>query len=374
MNAPLKYVQIGVGGWGGHWCSDVLPRLATLGLAKAVAAADINPEVLRSAKAALGLPDERLYTRAEDAIAETKPDFVTIVVPPSIHEQMVDLAIKYDCHILSEKPIADTMAACCRIYNKVKRAGKKMAVTMSHRFDQDKQSLAAAVKSGKYGALNYIIYRFTHNCRAFGSWGKFRHEIPDPLLVEGTVHHFDVLRAIAGANAKRVYTVAWNPPWGEFAGDSTALITIEMTNGVKCFYEGAKANASSLNGWEQDYIRAECEHGTLELDRRWLRVLRGGPWERPLAEDLPLLQQPVWTNAWLAEMFCHWLVGGKEPPNSLEDNIHCAALLFAAVESAHSGGVVDVAAFLDRHMQAVAPTRAQGFRAPGAPSGAVTDC
>jgi predicted dehydrogenase len=85
---------------------------------------------------------------------------------------VVDAALAHDLHILSEKPIADTMEACCRIYRKVSAAGKKMAVTMSHRFDQDKQSLEATIKSGDYGPLNYIVHRFTHNCRRFGSWGS----------------------------------------------------------------------------------------------------------------------------------------------------------------------------------------------------------
>jgi predicted dehydrogenase len=351
MNQPLRYVLIGVGGFGQHWCSLVLPRLKELGLAEAAAAVDINSEVLPKAKTQLGLSDQQLYTDAETAIAAARPDFVIIVVPPALHEKMVDLALAYDCHILSEKPIADTMEACCRIYHKVKTAGKKMAVTMSHRFDQDKQSLEAAVKSGKYGPLNYIIHRFTHNCREFGSWGKFRHEIIDPLLIEGTVHHFDVLRALSGANARTVYARTWNPPWGEFAGDSTGLITLEMENGVKCFYEGAKANASTLNGWGNDYIRAECRDGTLELDRRWLRVLRGGAWERPLAEDLPLLQQPAWLNAWIAEMYCEWLLGKRpDHPTNIDDNIQCAALLFAAIESAHTGQVIAVQEFLQRHL------------------------
>lgn len=164
------------------------------------------------------------------------------------------------------------------------------------------------------------------------------------------MHHFDILRALSGANARTVYAATWNPPWGEYAGDSTGLITMEMENGVRCLYEGAKANASTLNGWGNDYIRAECRDGTLELDRRWLRVLRGGAWDRPLTQDLPLRQQPVWTNAWLAELFCDWLAGGARPPNSLGDNIHCAALLFAAIESAHTGAIVHVPEFLRRHL------------------------
>ena len=350
MATTLKYILAGTGGFGAYWCSTVLPRLAELGKAEAAAAVDLNPQALTNAQTHLRLSPARCYTDMRKAFAETRADFAIIVIPPAHHEEAVDLALAHGMDILSEKPIADTMAACCRIYEKVKRAGRKMAVTMSHRFDQDKQSLEAAIKSGTYGPLNYLVHRFTHNCRTFASWGEFRHRIADPLLIEGTVHHFDILRALAGSNAKTVYAVTWNPPWGEYAGDSTGLIVIAMENGVRCFYEGAKANASTLNGWENDYIRAECRDGTLELDRRWLRVLRGGAWEKPLAEDLPLLKAPAWKNPWLAELFCDWLHGGPEPPNSLDDNIQCAALLFAAVESAHTHQVVNVQDYLKRSL------------------------
>ena len=350
MDEPLHYILVGTGGMGKHWCQQSLPRLAEMGKAVPAAAVDINPAALVNAQEFLKLPPERCYTDIGRAFDANPADFVIVVVPPAHHEAVVDAALAHDMHVLSEKPIADTMEATARIYRKVKAAGRKMLVTMSHRMDQDKQTLERLVHSGEYGRLNYLVGRFTHNCRKFGSWGKFRHEIPDPLLIEGTVHHFDILRALSGSDAKSVYARTWNPPWGEYAGDSTALIVTEMVNGVRCLYEGAKANASTMNGWGNEYLRAECEHGTLELDRRIVRVLRGGPWERPLACELPLLKQDVWMNPWMAEQFCDWLRGGPVPPTNLDDNIQCAALLFAAIESAHSGAVVDVQAFLTRHL------------------------
>ena len=349
---PLQYIHIGVGGFGQHWCTAVLPRLKELGLAVPIAAVDINPEVLAKAKSQLGLSDKQLYTSATQALAEHKADFITIVVPPAFHEEMVDLAVKHGCHILSEKPIADTMAGACRIYRKVKQAGLKMAVTMSHRFDQDKQTLEREIKSGKYGRLSSLIGRNTWNCRKFASWGKFRHEIADPLLVEGTVHHFDIIRALSGANAQTVYAVTWNPPWGEYAGDSNGLMTVTMTNGVRVFYEGNKTSATKLNGWGRDYFRAECELATLELDNRRLRIMSDLNGERVIT-DQPLVEQAAWTNAWLAEMFVNWLTGGQAPANTLEDNIQCCALLFAAIESAHTGQPVDVQKFLQKNMQAL---------------------
>lgn len=353
MTTPLRYILVGTGGWGASWCQQFLPRLKEMNKAVCVAAVDRRPEAHAHAVRNLGVLAGHCYVEPQHAFDRHEADFVIVVVPPAFHEQVIDLALQRRLHILCEKPIADTMQAACRVYHQVKAAGVKMAVTMSHRFDQDKQSLQAAIQSGEFGRLNYIVHRFTHNCRAFGSWGEFRHQIPDPLLIEGTVHHFDILRALSGADCATVCARSWNPPWGEYAGDSTALITLEMTNGVHCFYEGAKANASSMNGWTQDYLRAECEHGTLELDRRWLRVLRGGAWEKPLAQDLPLLQQAVWMNPWLAEMFVDWITGRRDDhPTNLDDNMQCTALLFAAIESAHRGQPVDVQAYLQHHVKA----------------------
>jgi predicted dehydrogenase len=326
--------------------------LAELGKAQPVAAVDANEAHLAIAHEHLKLPSERLYTNMEEAFGSHAADFAIVVVPPAFHESVVDVALAHGLHILSEKPIADSMEACVRIYRKVKAAGRKMAVTMSHRFDQDKRTLEAAIKSGDYGDLSYLVHRFTDSRRTFASWGKFRHEMADPMLVEGSVHHFDILRALAGSNAATVYAQAWNPPWGEYAGDSTALVTVTMENGVRCLYEGATANACTLNGWGADYVRAECDRATLELDNRKLRALTGSPDAAPTAVELPLLERPVWMNAWLAEMFCDWLNGGPPPPTRLEDNLQCAALLFAALESVRTGAVVDVQGFLERHLEA----------------------
>jgi predicted dehydrogenase len=348
---PLKYIIVGTGGWGGHWCQRVLPRLAELGKAVPAAAVDMNPEALKNATDWLKLPADKCYTDIDAAFDDNPADFAIVVVPPAAHEGAVDAALAHDMDVLTEKPIADTMEASCRIYKKIKAAGKKSAVTMSHRCDQDKVSLERAVKSGEFGQLNYVVCRFTHNCREFGSWGEFRHRMPDPLLVEGTVHHFDVFRAVSGANAKTVYAETWNPEWGDYQGDSTGLITMAMENGVHCMYEGAKANASTMNGWGNEYFRAECRDGSLELSERKLRVLRGPAWDKPSAQNLPLVEQAVWQNAWIAEQYCDWLNGGPAPATEMDDNIQCAALLFAAVESAHTGKVVDVQAFLRRHLE-----------------------
>ena len=276
-----RMIQVGCGGFGRRWCAAFLPPNVEDGLIEVVAAVDVNPEALENAREHLGLGADRLYTDARKALDENPADFCAIVVPPAFHESIVDLALEHDLHVLSEKPIADTLEASVRIADKVEAAGKKMGVTMSHRFRQDITTLRREVRSGRHGALDYLVCRFTCACRTRGSWGPFRYDIPDPLMVEGSVHHLDLLVDLCGAPCETLYAQTWNPPWSEFKGDCQALVTMAQSNGARAFYEGAKANAVGLNGWSREYIRAECEKATLILDHGALERLDNAPGAPP---------------------------------------------------------------------------------------------
>jgi predicted dehydrogenase len=344
---PHKAILVGTGGQGRAWCARFLPPNIADGLVDVVAAVDVNPEAFKNAQEHLGVSAERCYTDMQRAFDENPADFAIIVTPPAYHEAVVDMALAHDLHILSEKPIADTLEASVRIADKVQRAGKKMGVTMSHRFDQDKTTLRQELRSGRNGAIDYIISRFTCNMRNFGDWGAaFRHTMKDALMIEGSVHHLDIVADLAGAKCDTIYAQTWNPPWGSYGGDSQGLVTMHFENGVRAFYEGAKTNAVGLNGWAQEYVRIECELATLIMDRR--RVERhpygGGRIYKREGEgqEIPLLEQPKWMNTWLTELFVRWLDGGAAMETNIEDNLQSVALIFAAIESSRSGQPVQV--------------------------------
>jgi predicted dehydrogenase len=337
-----------------------LPPNVKEGLVEVVAAADVNPLALKNAQEGLGLPESKCYTDTPRAFRENRADFAIIVVPPAFHEEVASEALEHGLHLLSEKPIADTLEASLRIANGVKKAGVKMGVTMSHRFDQDKTTLRGHLRSGRHGAVDYLVCRFTCDGRKSGAWGKFRHEIKDPLLVEGAVHHLDILADLAGAKCDTLYAQTWNPTWGQFAGDSQALISMRFENGARATYEGAKTNAIGLNGWMQEYIRAECEGATLVLDRRELRRFTydgSASWRSHREHDgelLPLRNQPKWANTWLVEKFVKWLDGGEPMETNVEDNLQSVALVFAAIESSRTGKPVKVQEFLERARRTLA--------------------
>ena len=354
----LKLIQVGAGSWGEHWCRDFLPPNIAEGLIEVVGVVDIDPMALQKAASTLGLRYDQCYTDPKKAFAECDADFCTVVVPPAFHEEIVDLALAHDLDILSEKPIADSLVGSVRIAEKVKRSGRKMAVTMSHRFDQDKTTLRETLRSGRFGELGYLICRFTCDTRKFATWGKLRYEMADPLMVEGAVHQLDILADLAGAKCETIFAKTWNPNWGEYSGDSQGIVLMSFENGVHALYEGAKTNAVGLNGWYNDYIRAECRDATVILDRRSLEYFPynpSGKWTTAVQGQgtaIPLLQQSKWINTWLIERFVRWLQGGEAMETNVEDNLQSVALIFSAIESSKSGQPVKVQQLLNQANEA----------------------
>ncbi|MEY7851023.1 Gfo/Idh/MocA family protein [Natrarchaeobius sp. A-rgal3] len=349
-------IQVGTGGQGERWCTQYLPPNVEDDLIDVVAAVDVDEAMLENAKGGLGLTDSQCYTDVEEAFADHDADFCTIVVPPNVHEQVVDRALEYDLHILSEKPIADSLEASVRIAEKVERAGAKMGVTMSHRFDRDKTTLRRELESNEHGPLDYLMLRFTCNCRSYGSWGAFRHDIEDTLMIEGGVHHLDILADLAGAPCETLYAQTWLPEWGEYAGDAQALVNLTFENGTRAVYEGAKTNAAALNGWGHEYVRAECRDSTLVLDGRELERYAYDPSVEPQlgegvdgrrGESIPLLEGEKWANTWLVERFVEWLDGGEPMATNVQDNLHSMALVEAAIESSTTGEPVAVQELLE---------------------------
>ena len=360
MANTYRLIQVGTGGRGSWWCSQILPPHVADGRLEVVAAVDVNPEVHGNAQTHLGLPPERCYTDLERACAENPADICTVVVPPAFHESVVDTALAHDMHVISEKPIADTLAASVRIADKVGRAGKKMGVTMSHRFDQDKTTLRRELRSGRPGAIDYLVCRFTCGLRNFGDWGAhFRHTMQETLMIEGSVHHLDILADLAGSNCRTIYAQTWNPPWGEYGGGSQGHVMMTFENGTRAIYEGAKTNACGFNGWTREYIRAECEQETLIMDHRRIERFPYSPKNQSRegeGEEVPLLEQRYWKDAWLLEQFLDWLDGGPPMATNVEANLQSVALIFAAIESSRTGQPINVQEFLqaarDRERQA----------------------
>jgi predicted dehydrogenase len=75
----------------------------------------------------------------------------------------------------------------------------------------------------------------------FGRRGPVRNKWhqPYPLLVEGAIHHLDLIRWCIGEEAVSVYAESWNAPWNdEILGLQNVYAIFEMEGGARLCYRG----------------------------------------------------------------------------------------------------------------------------------------
>jgi len=340
-----RCLMIGAGGMAGAWIQHFFPSFRDR--TEIVGLVDVAEEPLRKSGDFLNLPAERRFRDMAEAFERVEADYCTIVIPPAFHEEAVMHAVRRKLPILSEKPIADTWEACVRIYRAVIGAGLPMQVVQNYRYTGRIRTIKKAVAAGAIGELRYAVGRFAADYRERNAWGKFRHEIPHSLLVEGSVHHFDQLRNLTEADCRTIAGWEWRPEQTSFDGECVALYLMEMTNGTRAQYEGNCLEAGWQNSWYQELYRLEGSEGALVVDRdNIVRLLRHTAGQGLRIDELPTVREKWEAHTAIIDQFLTWMEGGPAPETRLEDNIKSAAMLFGAIDASSRSAAVDVTAKL----------------------------
>lgn len=343
MSDKKRCLMIGAGGMAGGWIRNFFPNFGDR--MEIVALVEVRPSVLQEQGNFLGLADDQRFTDMDDAFAKVEADFCTIVIPPAHHRQAAVGAAQCGMDILSEKPIADTWEDCVAIYQAVQQAGVKMQVVQNYRFTPRILTVKKVIEDGMIGKPNYLMARFAADYRQRGAWGAFRHEIDHSLLVEGSVHHFDQLRNLTGADCQTIAGWEWNPGHPSFDGECCGSYVMRMTNDLVGHYEGNGLEAGWQNSWHREYYRIEGQEGTVVLDSDDIvKVFRHTRTDGLQTEEIPLVTTEWEGHNAIVDQFLKWLDGSPEPPTVLSDNIKSAAMLFAAVDASQTNQAVDVVA------------------------------
>jgi predicted dehydrogenase len=340
-----RCLMIGAGGHAAGWIRELLPQFADrVELAGLV---DVSELALAESGDFLSLPNARRFTEMDRAFDAVEADLCVVSIPAAFHRQAVLAAAQHGVPILCEKPLADTWEACRDIYRAVTGSGVKMEVVQNYRYNAPMLAIKQVLRSGQLGRLNYIVARFLDDCREYDSWAR-RHELQHAMLIDGAAHHLDMLRNLSGADCETIAALEWNPAWSTSTGEFCALSMLSMNDGTRATYEGNATAAGEQNPWHQESYRAECEAGSVTVDGegtvRVHRHTRGGGL---VSEEVALPRRPREGHEWVVGEFLDWLDDRPTPTTTLDDNIRSAAAIFGAIESAHTGQVVNVARMVE---------------------------
>jgi predicted dehydrogenase len=211
------------------------------------------------------------------------------------------------------------------------RSGVLHMVTQNYRYHQPLQTLKHALTDGPCGAIGAAHVEFFKGPH----FGGFREAMAYPLIIDMSIHHFDLMRFLLGSDPVAVYGRSWNPPWSWYGGDASAAVTLNFANGVTITYDGSWCSQGRETPWNANW-RFECARGVVAMvdDKVYTQLTNQ---EAVLVEPLSL---PRFAQAYLLHEFYEAVTQGKAPATTCQDNIKSLSIVFNVVKSFETGQAV----------------------------------
>ncbi len=318
-----RIIQVGVGGMGNVWTE----RVAESNKWEAAAYVDSNEVNLLAAADKHGMPNTRCFTDVMEAINEVEAEALLDVTPQQVRRSVCTTALDRGLHVLSEKPLADTLKNAKAIVDKAAKQERIYMVAQNYRYQPQPQAARKFIAEQKLGAVGYAAVQFFKGPR----FGGFREQMEFPLVLDMSIHHFDLMRCILDADVEFVSGVTMSAPWNWNKGDATAMLQLEMSNGAVVNYTGSWVSTGWETPWNANW-RFEGEKGVLlwENDELWFS---DKPDKRRKA---PVAKMKQTHQAHLLDAFAKAIDTGEEPETSGRRNLNSLAATFAAVKAMQS--------------------------------------
>ena len=332
-----------MGAWGRDWARLVIPEVEEVEL---VACVDSDVRALDLLQNEVGISKQRCFGSLDAALAMFAADAVLNTTTLPGHAPITKLALEAGLHVLVEKPFTETLECAHELVDLAVARGLTLMVSQNYRFFPAVRTVARLVKEGELGELFGVNIDFRRNDAAPPNAKRRHHTDTQPLLVDMSIHHFDLLRLIVGTEAVAVSCQSWNPAWSGYAGPPVAIASLQFEGNLMVSYRGSWISAGPETAWAGEWSM-EFERGQLFWtsrgednmlqDRVTLTPRRGR------ARTIPLPAMPHIDRAGTLAEFAASLRTGQEPETSGRDNLRTIALMIAAVSSAERREWVAVA-------------------------------
>ena len=335
--SPVRVIQVGAGGMGRVW----LQLLADSSTVQLVGLVDLDVEAARGALEELGLSDVAVAASLNEIAVSTGAEAVINVTVPAAHHPVNIEALFAGLPVLCEKPIAPTLSQALSLAAASEVSGQLLMTSQSRRY----YPVLAELKQqlGSIGTIGMAATEYSMAPR----FGGFRDEMDSPLLLDMSIHAFDVARYLLDADPVSVYCDSFNPSWSWYRGDSAATAIFEFEGGIRYSYVGSWCSPGFETSWNGSW-RVSGSAGTALWDgesRPRIDSVEGAPILDGNERDTESSAGETIAGS-LAE-FIAALRTGQVPSGEVHSNILSLAMVASAVRSAETGQRVVIDALLE---------------------------
>lgn len=187
----FKFGIVGIGNRGLYCFGELLKNHPE---AEIAALCDTNSYRLNYAREKLQL-QSNLYSSLDEMLATEKLDAVIITTPDFYHEECAVKAIRANCNVLVDKPLATSVKACQHIISEAQNAGKVLMVGFNMRHHPVLKKIKEMIDDGIVGRIFLMENReFYDGGRTYMSrWNRFYEKCGGLWIHKGS-HDFDIFQ------------------------------------------------------------------------------------------------------------------------------------------------------------------------------------
>jgi len=177
-------------------------------------------------------------------------DIIICATYPSTHLQILKECVKYNKHLLCEKPITANLEDGKEFVSIVNSASIKVQIGYILRYNETYQRVAKMIQEGAIGSP--IVLRMTQNHHTI-EWGKYLALIKESSpIIDCGVHYIDVCRWFTGAEVINVggisLTTEKDVPQGKY---NYGMITMKLSDGSVAYYESGWGNTIAADNTKE---------------------------------------------------------------------------------------------------------------------------
>jgi predicted dehydrogenase len=303
---------------------------------------DTNPEAAKRVQAELGVGEGLCFTSLEEAVSGTDAELAICTLRTEAHYPVVKRCLELGLSVIVEKPFTSTIAQAKELVALAQEKGRVLMVSQNYRFQPAPIAAAELIGAQKFGPVNLVSIAFRRHAPSQG----YRYwDMPDPLLADMSIHHFDLMRMVLGDEPKRVSCRTWNPATSPFGHHPIGLATLEFEKGTIVSYSGSWMSSGPVTPWAGEWTM-DCSEGEIIWSSRDHFMGKSGPDRLSLRErdgeavpyPLPTIEYPDRTGTLAA--IAKVIDTGSTPArfSSGQDNLHSLALVQATILSASRNG------------------------------------
>ena len=241
----MKTINIGVIGAGRIGRLHAANIAKHLQGARLAGIADINLVAARELAEALNVS---LVTAGYRQLLETASiDAIAICSATNTHAQIIQEAAACGKHVFCEKPVDLDLGRIHAALAAVEKAGVKLQVGFNRRFDPSFAKTRELVAAGKIGVPHLV--RITSRDPAPPPLEYVR--VSGGLLLDMTIHDFDMIRFLSGSEATEIYAAGAaliDPEVGRLGDIDTCVVTLRLENGALATIDNSR---KAVYGYDQ---------------------------------------------------------------------------------------------------------------------------